>query len=211
MSTNAPNDALPRGYHDEPSTVQLHRAIGGYITIFSELVATMRHHISKFLEPNRDGAVDNSQLLDILFSTMTANPITESFFAMASHIGELNESEVLVRNSLKRSVRKHVDFRNDLAHADWSIGWMRLDTSETVPASAHRIKSREGVPQYSNLNIQTNDIIYKINDLNGLRVHVKKFGSGCLARQRNLDQRVSDLLEPVTEADSGRILVQEVT
>lgn len=118
---------------------------------------------------------------------------------------------LFVRNSLKRSVRKHVEFRNDLAHADWTIGWTRVDTSEPIPASAHKIKSRDGVPRFSNLNIQTNEIIYNINDLNKLRVYIQKFGSGCLARQRQLDQRVSDLLEPFPEADSGRTLVREKT
>jgi hypothetical protein len=40
-----------RPYHLRPDVVEIHQAIGGYITAFSEVVATMRHGIDLFLTP----------------------------------------------------------------------------------------------------------------------------------------------------------------
>ncbi|GKT33850.1 hypothetical protein ADUPG1_007539, partial [Aduncisulcus paluster] len=112
------------------------------------------------------------------------------------------EAEIAVRNTLRRKVQEHVSFRNDLVHADWSIGWVNDDTDEDLPASAHKIKTKDGVPTMSELGITTNEIISRINDLQGLYRQVNVFGTACRARQRG-EGRVSDVLEAVPASAGG--------
>ncbi len=116
--------AQKSGYHERPEVKQLHRVIGGYIAIFSELTSTMRHHMTDYFAPlDAEFTVPNAKL-DVLFATMTAKPIAESFFGLSTLIGDLDENEVQVRNQLQRDVKRHISFRNDMVHADWFIGWV---------------------------------------------------------------------------------------
>ncbi|MRH92917.1 hypothetical protein GFY24_36805 [Nocardia sp. SYP-A9097] len=78
--SDATKDHEPKGYHEEPSVVQLHRAIGGYVTIFSELIAQMRRDITTYFEPvTVEHSLAGNPLLDVLFASMTAKPIVEAF------------------------------------------------------------------------------------------------------------------------------------
>ena len=38
-------------YHLRPDVMAIHRAIGGYVTAFSEVVSTMRRGIDRFFTP----------------------------------------------------------------------------------------------------------------------------------------------------------------
>ncbi|WP_197373471.1 hypothetical protein [Mycolicibacterium baixiangningiae] len=201
--------ATPLGYHNQPDVIQLHRVIGGYIDRFSSLIAYMRQAILMyFAAPEDIYPVHMKPLLDILFATMTAKPITDAFFAMSTRVGNLDEAELAVRNALRRRVEEHVTFRNDIVHADWSIGWTVADTDEPVPSAAYKIKNKSGVPTMGSLDISTNDIVDQINELQSLYDLVMAFGNTC--RKRQLGQgRVSDVLEVVPASPTGGTAVRK--
>lgn len=206
--SNDSNDQERRGYHEDPSVIQLHRAIGGYITVFSEVVARMRQQIAVYFEPESVEFELGNPLLDVLFSSMTAQPIVNSFFALSTHVGDLDETDLRIRNALRRAVNDEVSYRNDLAHADWSVGWVDMDTDEPVPPAAHKIKSQDGVPRFSNLGITTSDVIGHINELLRLRQLVHTFGGVCRLRQRHFPVRVAHILEVVPADPAGGTIVQ---
>ncbi|OBC00505.1 hypothetical protein A5785_19105 [Gordonia sp. 852002-50395_SCH5434458] len=126
--------------------MQLHRAIGGYVTVFSELISTLRTAIHAFLAPVDKPIVMGDDRLDILLATMTAKPMSDAFFGLAMHVASLDADEQRILNALRRDVADQVAFRNDLLHSEWSVGWVDNETGEPVAASALRIKTVEKVP-----------------------------------------------------------------
>ncbi|MFB9953503.1 hypothetical protein [Cellulomonas denverensis] len=66
-------NAAPRGYHEDPAIMFLHRSIGGYITMFSEMTASMRQQIGAYLAPVDVEFPISDRLLDVLFASMTAD------------------------------------------------------------------------------------------------------------------------------------------
>jgi hypothetical protein len=199
--------AVRTGYHEDPAVVFLHRTIGGYITVFSELTALMRHQIVTYLSPVEQAHLAHNRLYDVLFAAMTAKPIVDAYFAMSTEVGQFDEADVAIRNQLKRAVNDHVAFRNDIAHAEWSIGWEIADTGEPVPPVAMRIKSTNGVPTVTNVDITAARIAQQINDLNRLRRLVMIFGTACRGRQQGADTRVSDVLAAGT-ASNGNVPIE---
>ncbi|GIG26905.1 hypothetical protein Cde04nite_31490 [Cellulomonas denverensis] len=172
----------------------LHRSIGGYITMFSEMTASMRQQIGAYLAPVDVEFPISDRLLDVLFASMTAKPIVDAFFSLSTEVGKLDADEAAIRNQLRRRVNEHLAFRNDLAHAEWSIGWQDADTGERLPPAALRIKSSEGVPRLQDVGISSQVIGSHIDEVNQLRRLVMVFGRCCRARQRGHDVRLFDLL-----------------
>ncbi|MBH0110987.1 hypothetical protein I6E81_12490 [Salinibacterium sp. NG22] len=167
------------GYESYPEVQQLHRSIGGYTTNFSELISSMRNALETFLAPPDMEFVQPDPLLRILFVSMTAKPISDAFFAMTGSVAELDERGKAIRRTLRNSVSAQISFRNDIAHADWSLGWEIVDTGERVPDTAFKTKSIGGELQHVNLNMGTNTIIRNINLLQELTESVRLFGEVC--------------------------------
>lgn len=190
------------GYHEQPEVVRLHRTIGGYITVFSELTAVMRRQMGVYMAPVGAELAEN-RLLDVLFASMTAKPIVDSFFAMSTEVGDLDEDSLAIRRQLRRRVDEHVSFRNDIAHSEWSVGWEVVDTGERIPPTAHRIKSLDGVPRLTDVGITANGIVQHINAMNHLREAVLVFGRACRARQCGSDVQISSVLALGHEASGG--------
>lgn len=190
------------GYHEQPEVMQLHRTIGGYITVFSELTAVMRRQMGAYMAPVAVEVADN-RLLDVLFASMTAKPLIDSFFAMSTEVGGLDEQGLAIRRQLRRRVDEHISFRNDIAHSEWSVGWEAVDTGERIPPTAHRIKSFDGVPRLTNVGITANGIVQHINAMNHLREAVLVFGRACRARQCGSDVGVSSVLALGDETSGG--------
>jgi hypothetical protein len=71
-------------------------------------------------------------LINILFTNMTARPITESFFAMCMHVVQLNEEEIAIK-ALQNWTQRHIAVRNDIAHADWTSDGLYMKPRTTPP------------------------------------------------------------------------------
>lgn len=162
--------------------MRLHQALGGYFESYSIGLATMRHTVEGFLAFPSSDPFHRNRLFDVLFAGMTAKPLADAFFSMCTIAGALEAYEIKVRNTLRATWTGHTTFRNDLAHAEWNVGWETMD-GEPVPPSAVRVKMRDGLPTLSNLAVDTNDIIEKINDLVVVNAVLREFGNSCRKRQ----------------------------
>jgi hypothetical protein len=137
-------------YHLRPDVVEIHQAIGRYITVFSEVMATMRHGIGLFLGPTDAEFRPPDPLLETLFAQMTADPIRAALFAISSQVSDLNDGDRSIRKALQTIVQHYIRLRNDIAHADWAVGWEVVDTGELIPPAASKIKlAKDGIEHTS--------------------------------------------------------------
>lgn len=209
----ADEDPPVRSYHELPRVREFHRALGGYVEIYSQGISAMRHGIEAFLAPEGERHPRGNPLFHILFAGMTAKPISDAFFGMATVAAELAPSEVSIRNALRREWETQTSFRNDLAHAEWAVGWEDAETGEPVPPGSTRIKNVDGVPTLTNLSIDTNVIIGEINRLIPLVRKIQRFAWACRDRQSGEIQTITDrfvVIEPTADEPRRVILAPEV-
>lgn len=178
-----------------PDVVAIHRAIGGYITAFSEVVSTMRHGIDRFFIPADVTFRQPDPLLETLFAQMTADPIRGAFFAISSQVGDLNDEDRAVRKALQTLVQYYIQLRNDIAHADWAVGWEDADTGEPDQPRAHRTKVGKDGIIHTALSITAEQIELEIGHLNQVRRMLSIWASECRKRQTgDMSSRPSDRL-----------------
>ncbi len=188
-----PGSELP--YHMRPDVVEIHRAIGNYITAFSQVVATMRHGIDLFLAPKDVEFRLPDPLLETLFAQMTADPIRSALFAISSQVADLNDPDRSIRKALQTIVQHYIQLRNDIAHADWAVGWVIADTNEVIQPTAHKLKVvREGIEQTS-LPFTAQQLEREVSHLHQMDFMLRIWIDVCRKRQRgDLSERPSDLL-----------------
>lgn len=110
-------------------------AVGRYVSVFSQLVASMRRWMVDQLTS------DPSVLAEIAFGDASARMIADAFFAMCDAVTPVpTKQERDVTAWLKRAVKTEIDWRNDVAHGDW---WPRTSKN---PGTHHvvRIDPRAG-------------------------------------------------------------------
>jgi hypothetical protein len=193
-------------YHLRPDVVEIHQVIGPYITVFSEVVATMRHGIGLFLGPADAELRPPDPLLETLFAQITADPIRAALFAISSQVGDLNDEDRSIRKALQTIVQHYIRLRNDIAHADWAIGWEVADTGELVPPAASKIKlAKDGIERTS-LPFTAEQLRREIDHLHQLDMLLRIWINVCRKRQvGDLSTRPSDLLYVYkTSEDVGR-------
>jgi hypothetical protein len=55
-----------------------------------------------------------------------------------------------IRKALQAIVQHYIRLRNDIAHADWAVGWEVADTGELVPPAASKFKlAKDGIEHTS--------------------------------------------------------------
>lgn len=190
------------GYQGLPRVRFLHQALGGYFETYSIGLGTMRQGIESFLSPEAaDAPHTRNPLFDALFAGMTAKPLADAFFAMSGIAGALeDDDDLVVRATLRNRWADHTTFRNDLAHAEWQVGWETME-GEPLPPSSIRIKVRDGAPKLTNLGFDTNDIIARINDLHAVLDALRAYSRACVDRQRGRSVEFADLFEIVPPAN----------
>ena len=184
-----------RPYHLRPDVVEIHQAIGGYITAFSEVVATMRHGIDLFLTPPDVEFRPPDPLLATLFAQMTADPIRAALFAISGQVGDLNDEDRSIRKALQTIVQHYIRLRNDIAHADWTVGWEVVDTGELLPPSASKVKVvRDGI-EHTSLPFTAEQLRREAGHLHQVTSLLRMWINVCRKRQvGDLSTRPSDLL-----------------
>jgi hypothetical protein len=182
-------------YHLRPDVVKIHLAIGNYITAFSQVVAVMRHGIDLFLTPADVEFRPPDPLLETLFAQMTADPIRSALFAISSQVGDLNDPDRSIRKALQTIVQHYIQLRNDIAHADWTVGWVIADTNEVLQPTAHKIKVvRDGI-EHTSLPLTSEQLEREVGHLHQLDRMLRIWIDVCRKRQRgDLSIRPSDLL-----------------
>jgi hypothetical protein len=182
-------------YHLRPDVVEIHQAIGGYVTVFSEVVAAMRHGIDLFLTPTDVEFRPPDPLLETLFAQMTADPIRAALFAISSQVSDLDDDDRSIRKALQTIVQHYIRLRNDIAHADWTVGWEVVDTGELVPPAASKVKVAKDGIEYTSLPFTAEQLRREIDHLHQLARLLRIWINVCRKRQvGDLSTRPSDLL-----------------
>ena len=192
------------GYLDEPEVVELHRAIGAFTTTFSEMLANMRRAtIAYFEEDDYPVRGDRARLFDSIYATMTAKPISDSFFASSRVVAHFDAADEAILKTIRKTVSEQVEFRNDIAHADWSVGWQTHPEGEKLPPSAHKVRSVSGIPTHKNLGITMELFTERIHLQAALPGTIFEVGRVAKARQRDEDVSLADRLQLFQLPSSG--------
>lgn len=108
-----------------------YRAIGRYMVAFSHLVYLLRYMVVwRLTSPDPD-----LYLGELVIGLATAQPISDSFFAMCRYLGELDESEQNIANQLQTDVNGKIATRNKIAHGDWWVGELAERDAQTIDAA----------------------------------------------------------------------------
>ena len=155
-----------------------YRAIGRYFVQFSSLVALMRQMIEEQI------ATDDppKKLLGLAFGSLTAQPISDAFFAMCRALGELDKPERKIEKCLRGQVDQEIRRRNIIAHGDWFVAkWAEPseDPPRDIPTTLVRVKasSTKEPFQYEDLPVSTIDAHGE--EVEALEQVVCEFGCVC--------------------------------
>ncbi|MBS2538250.1 hypothetical protein KGQ20_36415 [Catenulispora sp. NF23] len=183
----------------------IYHYIGVYIVEFSSIVSLMRHFVSSFISP--DAEYGGNPMLDSVFDKMTADPIRTSFFALCREYAHLEDEDERIRATLNAHVQRMTERRNEIAHADWHVGWVIADTDEVVPPTATKIHvAKDGIRREEVFN--ANKLINLIVEIDILRKSLRHFGFTCLKRHSgDLSVQPSDILEISKHQRFGKIVV----
>lgn len=101
------------GPHDE-----IFRALGRYVAIFSALVAIMRNTLATRIAGQED---IERELTEYALSTLTAEPVTNAFFAACRTIADFDREDSAIEAKLRKAILQESKRRNDLLHGDWVL------------------------------------------------------------------------------------------
>jgi hypothetical protein len=162
-----------------------YRAIGRYVVEFSELFGRMRATLAFSL--NRDGDWNTIQMA---FGEMTANQITNAFFAACHYGKRLDQNEQKIGRALRARLIEQIERRNDVAHGDWSIGYPEGEPAERYVALI-RIKPAKSFGAFEQQDVSTATLDEWSDALVELATMVMDFGHVALGLHQS--ERVSDL------------------
>jgi hypothetical protein len=96
-----------------------YRAIGRFVAVFSQLIVEMRTLM--LLRLQRRG--DPPRLISLPFGGVTAEPITNAFFAMCRMLMDHEKDELETAAKLRTEVMEAIKLRNGVVHGDWYVGY----------------------------------------------------------------------------------------
>jgi len=184
----------------------IYHMIGIYIAEFSGIIAILRHGIIAMI-------LDESQRLersrvDAVFEKMTADPIRTAFFSMSADLSELDVEDCKLRDIFNKTVQRLTERRNEIAHADWHIGWMDAHTREMIEPTATKIYAsvKQGVSVKMVYDFKKLDnLVREVLIAQRVAVH---FTEVCICRARgDLSRKLTDLLMVESSEDYGKYLM----
>jgi hypothetical protein len=184
---------------------EAHRAIGHYITEFSQVIACMRWCMAA----RAAGGVEEREereVAEIPLGELQAKQICGAFFHMCRQTNDLSASEQKIEKWLRNAVGKAITDRNTYAHGDWWVGLPGTEEKLSEPFLL-RIKPRPGeekAAKFESVPIRALD--KKAGELESLLMHVQTFGLICLeqpaARPRSPDGTWRGTARPVRVEDA---------
>jgi hypothetical protein len=189
---------------------EAHRAIGHYITEFSQLVACMRWYMAARAAGGGQEREEREEreVAEIPLGVMQAKQICDTFFHMCRQTNDLNENERAIEKWLRGAVGRAVTQRNNYAHGDWWVGLPATDEKLSAPHLL-RIRPRPSAERAAELAaVPVHTLDKQAEELSSLLECVREFGVICLEqparRARSPDAmwwgttqpaRVEDVLE----------------
>lgn len=168
-----------------PFRDETYRAIGRYVAEFSRMFVLIRDKMAyRLARPGERETVESA------FGEMTANQLTNAFFAVCQQIGHFDEDEQKVGRWLRARVMEQIERRNDIAHGDWTVAQVvniepRQNISELLRIKPARAS---GLREVQDVSADTLD--EWSDELHDLSHMVAEFGQ--LALGINPAGRVSD-------------------
>jgi len=92
-------------------------ALGRFVVQFEHTMGSIHHGIAQLL--HRNSSQDDYQLVAIALARLTADPITDMYFAMVSQACQLPEPSQRKLRKLRSRVDQLIASRNDLVHSTW--------------------------------------------------------------------------------------------
>ena len=145
---------------------------------------------------DEDGAGRN--LLDLTLGALTAEPITNAFFATCRTVGALDKNEQTIEACLRKAILAECKRRNDVVHGDWIFGGLGgIEKPVLIRVQAGSVKEPFRVEEYDAERIEAmcGDVELLHNAAWEFAAIIFSTGSGTLPR------RVRDALHVV----DGRI------
>jgi hypothetical protein len=183
------------GNHD---TLNLLLALGDFTVAFSEMISALHRSGAMLLEAphaSESSQVARSPLIDAVYEPLTAAPISKLFFTLCRQAGDLNDSDLNVHRALQRWVDRFIQMRNQVSHADWSVGWVVHDTDRQVPPTAHKLRTSGWISAYTKLDLTSDGVGHAAGKIRYTASLIRAFGNVCRDRQcGKLDVRPSEVV-----------------
>jgi hypothetical protein len=169
-------------------TRRLFLVLGEFTVAFSELVSSMRESASLLLEEPSKGtdvdlALQRNHRLHTAFESLTADPIATIYFSLCGDVGDLDENDIAVLRALRRLVSEYVSVRNQIAHADWSVGWVDHETDEAVEPAAYKIRTSKLQTRYQKLTLTVDGIHECSGQMSYVSSLLRTYAAICRDRQ----------------------------
>ena len=156
-----------------------YRAIGRYVTEFSQLIRVMRVAVAEYV-------ADDPAQMDIpemMLGDQPAQSITNVFFGVCREVGNLDVHENKVWSRLRQEVSEITEERNNYAHGDWIVGEAGFTLPATLPATflaldpkLLRIRAARAEGPRKMLTVAVADLDAKTDNLLRVLRRVHEFG-----------------------------------
>ena len=171
-----------------------HLALGRYVAEFSRLILVIRDLMVQRLRK----ADDPPELAELPFGGVTAEPITNAFFAMCRLLMEHDKDEDEVATKLRVAISHQIARRNAVAHGDWYIGYWSVIGGATPEeavweSSAPRLEQIKPTRRAGPRRVVSEDLDQQSEALVKLRTLARQYGTVCFGRHPRA-KRVRDVL-----------------
>lgn len=173
------------------------RALGRWLVEFSQLIWVMRMQLRSAMAVRNGGDV---HVIDLLTGAMEAHSLKNAFFASIRYLADPphDEDEKKVSVTLEDQVSDVIQFRNDLAHGEWFVGWGSTDAAFPDPPKLRRTKpgTRRG-PAMTSVTLTVDEMDRRSEALIVLRRMVYEYAALAAGQYpsltQELDLRVRDV------------------
>jgi hypothetical protein len=192
--------------------VRIQSSIGRYVAMFSLIPRRMRDEIVTMVTGPRATDTLPVTLMQTLLAKMTADPLRSAFFAMASQMVDFDAENRAIVAALQAEVQFQIKLRNDVAHADWSVG-MRSRKGEVITGEARRMRvSKADGAQHSLLTLDADALFAESQRAYELSEFCGVFGLNCRVQSAgHTSPRLSQLLEVFEDEEASRRRVRFTT
>lgn len=136
-------------------------------------------------------ADDDTAIVSLALGEAPAYNITSSFFAICSHVAELDIEEERIGSKLEEAVMAELTRRNDFAHGDWYIGWTSTE-GEFCDPILWRVKPNRKKGAFSEREIPVAELDQASDEIAELDALLSEYGDLCL----RIDRYRESLLAP---------------
>ena len=168
----------------DEQTEDLYAALGRFAVEFEHVCNYLRSIIMTIL--SKEG-LGNQQVMQILLSDLTAEPLRSLVGSLIPETQQLSETDRKIVSKILNSVQDLAKNRNDVLHGTWFIGWASIGDTE--------FKNAPGIKYKKDKNgVATKTFNWTVDDFNELTEEATKVWrllarvNGCIAGTFTLEK-----------------------